>query len=73
MSLAADQHLSLERVEHAMKLVAYMMTLDGPVHMPAFEVLEAERERLRRRQDTMSRAMQFLETHTLDGGMKAIR
>lgn len=49
-----------ERVERALVLLAYFIELDGDVHIPLYERLEAELTELRRREDTRARARRLL-------------
>lgn len=56
-----------ERVERALVLLAYFIELDGDVHIPMYERLEAELAELKRREDTRSRA------HRLIAGYSAMR
>lgn len=49
-----------ERVERALVLLAYFIELDGDVHIPMYERLEAELNELRRREDTRARARRLL-------------
>lgn len=69
---AQQQPLTIERIERAMVLLAYMMELDGPVHMPAYECLEQELKKIRDRETVRDRARKLIASHTLDGGRKAI-
>lgn len=55
--------VTVERLERGLVLLAYFMSLDGPVYAPLFEKLERERETLRSREDTASRAKRFPETY----------
>ncbi len=72
MATAQHQPVTVERVERAMVLLAYMMELDGPVHMPAYERLEQDHQRLMNRETVRDRARKLIASHTLDGGRKAI-
>jgi len=69
---AQQQPLTIERLERAMVLLAYMIELDGPVHMPAYECLEQELQKQRHRETVRDRARNLIASHTLDGGRKAI-
>ena len=53
--------VTIERLERGFVLLAYLMSLDGPVHAPLFEKLERELESLRAREDTVTRAKRLLE------------
>jgi hypothetical protein len=61
------QRVTIECLEHGLVLLAYMMELDGPVHMPAFECLEEELRAARGRLDTMDRVRQIVEGRGLAG------
>ncbi len=50
----------IERVERALVLLAYFIELDGDVHIPMYERLEAELAELKRREDTRSRARRLI-------------
>lgn len=52
-----------ERVERALVLLAYFIELDGDVHIPLYERLEAELAELRRREDTRARARRLLSDY----------
>ncbi len=67
------QPLTIERLEHALAVAAYIVTLDGPIAAPIFERLESELATMRADQDTVNRAKRLLETYRTDGGVKAIR
>jgi hypothetical protein len=58
-----SEPVTIERLEWWMALLAYMMSLDGPVYAPLFEKLEREREAMRQQEDTVSRAKRLLETY----------
>lgn len=49
-----------ERVERALVLLAYFIELDGDVHIPMYERLEAELAELKRKEDTRSRARRLI-------------
>jgi hypothetical protein len=74
MSVANDDRLSLvERMERALLMLAYLIELDGDVHVPMYEKFEAELKELKARQDAKSRAHSLLATYREAGGLKAIR
>lgn len=74
MSVANDHQLSLvERMERALLMLAYLIELDGDVHVPMYEKFEAELKELKARQDVKARAYQLLVTYREAGGLKAIR
>jgi hypothetical protein len=56
-----SEPVTIERLERALALCAYIMVLDGPVVAPLFEKLERELETMRRQQDTVARAKRLLE------------
>lgn len=62
----------IQRIERALLYLAYLIELDGDVHLPMFEKFEAELAELRRAEDARSRARRLLDTYTRDGGVKAI-
>lgn len=62
----------IERIERALVLLAYFIELDGDVHVPLFEKLEAELKALRHADDTKTRAKQLLEAYSRSGGLRAI-
>jgi hypothetical protein len=45
----------IERIERALLLLAYFISLDGDVHLPMFEKFEVELEELRRRESAKDR------------------
>jgi hypothetical protein len=60
---AAREHepVTIERLERALALCAYLVTRDGPVVVPIFERIERELAVMRQEQDTVSRAKRLLE------------
>lgn len=66
------QPLTIERLEHALAVAAYIVTLDGPIAAPIFEKLERELAAMRADQDTVGRAKRLLESYNVAGGVKAI-
>ena len=56
-----SEPVTIERLERALALCAYIMVRDGPVVAPLFEKLERELETMRRQQDTVARAKRLLE------------
>jgi hypothetical protein len=54
--------ITVERLERALALAAYIVELDGPKAIPLFEKLERDLELIRANQDTMVRAMRLLES-----------
>jgi hypothetical protein len=69
---AQQQPLTIERLERVLVLCAYAIELDGPVHMPAYEAIERELQKMRDRKTVRDRARNLIASHTLDGGRKAI-
>jgi hypothetical protein len=62
---AARKHepVTIERLERAVALCAYLVVLDGPVAIPWFERVERELAAMRAEQNTISRAKRLLETY----------
>jgi hypothetical protein len=74
MSAADDRQLSLsERTERALLMLAYLIELDGDIHVPMYEKFEAELKELKERRDVRARAHHLLATYREVGGLKAIR
>lgn len=69
----ADQPSLAARIERALVLLAYLIELDGDIHVPLYEKLETELEALLRTEDTKSRARQRLARYSRAGGLNAIR
>ena len=55
--------MTVERIERALLVLAYIMELDGAVYVPLYDRLEQDLEALRRTENTMERARQRLETN----------
>ena len=72
-SSGADQPGLVARIERALVLLAYLIELDGDIHVPLYEKLETELETLLRTEDTKSRARQRLASYSRAGGRNAIR
>jgi hypothetical protein len=53
--------VTIERLERALALCAYLVVLDGPKTAPLFERMERELESLRARDNTVARAQRLLE------------
>lgn len=62
----------IERMERALLLLAYLIELDGDVHLPMFEKFEAELDELRRKENAKERARRLLAAYSREGGVKAI-
>ncbi|KGT77323.1 hypothetical protein MA20_22280 [Bradyrhizobium japonicum] len=62
---SAREHepLTIERVERALALSAYLVVLDGSKVAPIFNRLERELEAMREKEDTVGRAKRLLETY----------
>ena len=56
-----------------MVLLAYLLEIDGDVHIGLFERLEAELRELQRRGSTRERARQLLQAYSTAGTLNAIR
>ena len=67
-----DQPSLIERVERALVLAAVLIELDGDVHTPLYERLEAELDALRRKEGTKARARRLLNSYNRSGGRNAI-
>lgn len=61
-----------ERIEQALLVLAYLIELDGDVHLPMFERFEAELREQRRNEATRTRARELLDRYSCSGGVKAI-
>lgn len=73
MSKPDGQQIPLiERMERALVLLAYLIELDGDVHVPMYQKFEAELAELRNKEDTKDRARQLLLTYKRFGDRKAI-
>jgi hypothetical protein len=57
-----SETVTIERVERALALCAYLVELDGPVVVPLFERLERELAAMRRQEGTVERAKRLLKT-----------
>jgi hypothetical protein len=66
------EYVSLERLERALAVVAYIVLRHGAVYAPILERLEREVE-VARRDDPMIRAKRILEGYTDAGGRNAMR
>ena len=55
--------VTIERMERALALCAYLVVLDGPVAIPWFERVERELAAKRAEQDTVERAKRLLESY----------
>jgi hypothetical protein len=55
--------VTIERIERALALAAYIVTLDGPMAAPLFERLECELARARAADGSVTRARLLLERY----------
>jgi hypothetical protein len=62
----------IERMERALVLLAYFIELDGDVHLPMYEKLEAEIRDLKKKEETRARARRLLLSYSEAGALKAI-
>jgi hypothetical protein len=70
----ASQPITVERLERALLLVAYIMERDGSVYVPIYERLEHELEIMKHTEATMDRARERLEANRrrlVELGLKA--
>jgi hypothetical protein len=66
--------ITVERLEKALVLLAYFIELDGDIHLPMYEKIEAELTELKTKQAIKYRARKRLESYLNEGGgLKAIR
>jgi len=70
---AEDKRRSMvERLEHALVVVAYIVLRHGPVYAPYIDRLERELESARQN-DPTERAKRILETYAANGNVNAVR
>ena len=62
----------IERMERALVLLAWFIELDGDVHLPMYEKLEAVIRDLKKKEDTRARARTLLLSYSEAGALKAI-
>jgi len=55
------EEVTLERLERARAAISYAILLDGPIYAPVLERLEREIAAMHAKEDTVSRARQYLE------------
>jgi hypothetical protein len=53
----------IERIERALLVIAYLIEVDGDVHLPMYEQFEAELAELRRKAGVRERARTRLEAY----------
>jgi hypothetical protein len=68
----ASDYVSLERLERALAVMAYVVLRHGAVYAPILARLEREVEAARR-DDPLVRARRILDAYTDVGGRKAMR
>lgn len=64
--------VTIERLERALAIAAYVVVLDGPVAAPLFNRLERELATARAAGDTVTRARALIEGYRTAGALKAI-
>lgn len=64
--------VSIERLERALAVAAYVVTQRGAIAAPLFNRIEAELAAARATQDTVSRARALLESYRATDGMRMI-
>lgn len=64
--------VSIERLERALAVAAYVIVMDGPIAAPLFDRLERELAKARAANDSVSRARALLESYSTTGALKAI-
>jgi hypothetical protein len=64
--------VTIERLERALAVAAYLVVLDGPGVAHTFERLERELATMRSNNDAVGRAKKLLESYAVAGGTKAI-
>ena len=62
----------IERAECALVMLAYLIELDGEVHLPMFERFETELSELKRKESAKERARRLLAAYSREGGLNAI-
>lgn len=55
--------VTIERLERALAIAAYVVTLDGPIAAPLFNRLERELATARAAGDTVARARALIESY----------
>jgi hypothetical protein len=59
-----SEPVTIERLERALAICAYIIELDGPKVVPLFERLERELAAMRQAEDTVGRAKRLLESYS---------
>lgn len=62
-SASPGGEVTVERLERAVAVSAYLLVLDGPKRAPLFERLERELAAMRQTEDTVERAKRLLESY----------
>jgi hypothetical protein len=69
----ADEPVTAERIEHAMVVLAFIITSTGDTaYAPLLDRLERELAEYKQERDPISRARRILRDHTVEGTGKAI-
>lgn len=63
----------ITRLERALVLLAYLIEIDGDLHVPLYEKLEAVLQDRLSAEDTKSPARQRLAAYSRSGGLNAMR
>lgn len=74
MQKRKPEPVTVERIERALLVLAYMMGLDGDVYVPIYERLEQDLEAHKRAEGTKERARERLEANRhrlVEIGLKA--
>lgn len=61
MKKSRNEEVTLERLERALAVISHAILQDGPIYAPYLERLEREITSLRAREDTVSRAQQYID------------
>lgn len=67
-----SEPVTIDRLERGLAILAYVMSLDGPVCAPLFEKLERELAAMRQTQDTVDRAKRLLENLPMRGIVRGL-
>jgi hypothetical protein len=66
LAKTADKTVSIERLERALAIAAYVVTVDGPIATPLFNRLERELAKARATNDSVARARALVESYRRD-------
>jgi hypothetical protein len=69
---ALHEPITIDRLERALAVAAYMVVLHGPSVAPTFERLERELATMRSNHDAVGRAKRLLESYNMAGGVKPV-